>query len=88
MSSAQPVTTSAKPPPNCSEGGVWGKAPFVGTKTQATACLCCLILGPFALLVCCCPFDEKDAYCVNHMLYDAMGTQIGPKDEKFTPYRA
>lgn len=39
------------------------------------------------LCVLACPSDEKDAYCVNGRVYDAAGTYICPKDDKFTPTR-
>mmetsp|Transcript_7681 Transcript_7681/g.11260 ORF Transcript_7681/g.11260 Transcript_7681/m.11260 type:complete len:93 (-) Transcript_7681:184-462(-) len=73
-------------PPNCSDGGVWGTYTYVGNKTKMIAGLSCLCCGPFALLVCCCPQDEQDAYCTNYYLYDAAGNNLGPtKASNFIP---
>ena len=56
--------TTSNPPPGAPEGGVWGTVKYVGSSTQALACLGCLCFCLPGLCVLMCPMDEKDGYKV------------------------
>jgi hypothetical protein len=50
---------------------------YIGPQTQGAALvgfLCCCFPG---LLILLCPFDERDAYKVNGVVYDAGGSHVG-----------
>ena len=93
VSSTAPTTNTmvertSNPPRNCQDGGVWGKAKYVGEKTKAIACLGCLCLGCLGCCVLLCPQDEMDAYCVQGKVYNAGGEFLFNKDSNnFIPSR-
>ena len=60
----------------------------VGSQTKAAACIgfiCILIPG---LLILCFPWDERDAYKVDGVVYDAEGKRIGSAEKTKCSYLA
>lgn len=80
------ATGHAHAPPGVGEGGQWGKNNYIGSKTQAAACVGCLCFCLPGLCVLLCPMDERDAYKHEGKVYDASGHVIGPAgNTKFIP---
>jgi hypothetical protein len=62
---ASTKTDEIPSPPGVTPGGVWGKNKYIGTTTQAAACIGCLCFFLPGLCILLCPLDERDAYKVN-----------------------
>ena len=88
QAAAAPAAAASDSPPGVGSGGQWGTNKYVGSSTQAAACvgcLCCCLPGLCILL---CPMDERDAYKHEGKVYDASGTVIGPAtNTSFVPKR-
>ena len=79
------------PPKGVEPGGQWGKNKYIGTSTQALACVGCLCFCLPGLCVLACPIDERDVYKSKegNKIYDSSGEFLGhgkPKgDISFIP---
>jgi len=84
--SATIVQTAGRAAPNgVAEGGVWGTATSVGSKTCLVSILGCFFFWPLFFVICC-PFDKQTAYSVNRKVYDSHGRLLGPVGTiKFKP---
>jgi len=58
-------SASGSAPPGVPSGGVWGTNKYVGSTTQAAACVGCLCFCLPGLCILMCPLDERDAYKVD-----------------------
>ena len=75
---AAPSAAASDGPPGVESGGQWGTNSYVGSITQAAACVGCLCCCLPGLCILFCPMDERDAYKHGNKIYDAGGTVIGP----------
>jgi len=76
------------PPKGVESGGQWGTNKYVGSNTQALACVGCLCCCLPGLCVLMCPIDERDVYKTEgNKIYDAAGTPLGSGDISFVPKR-
>lgn len=80
--SSQTTPTTSYPPPGVADGGTWGSIKHSGGGTWALCAVisivgCMVTLFPCGVFAFCCPCDEKDAYLVNHKLYDHNGRYLG-----------
>ena len=67
------------PPKGVESGGQWGTNKYIGSNTQALACLGCLCFCLPGLCVLMCPIDERDVYKSKegNKIYDAAGQHLG-----------
>ena len=71
-------STARTSPPGVATGGQWGTNKYVGSNTQALACLGCLCFCLPGLCVLMCPVDDRDVYkSTDNNVYDAAGRCLG-----------
>lgn len=71
-------STARTAPPGVATGGQWGTNKYVGSNTQALACLGCLCFCLPGLCVLMCPVDDRDVYkSTDNNVYDAAGRCLG-----------
>jgi hypothetical protein len=59
---------------------------YIGARTWFRAIIGCLCFVYLGIFIVCCPIDNRDAYKVNDVIYDAKGNSIGAgSQEKFIP---
>lgn len=79
--------TTGGHPPGVEGGGQWGRINFIGEKTLCIGLLSCCFFWP-GLFICCCPIDERDAYCVDGRVYAQSGKYLGSGGAlNFRPHR-
>jgi hypothetical protein len=67
------------PPKGVESGGQWGTNKYIGSNTQALACVGCLCFCLPGLILLMCPIDERDVYKSKegNKIYDAAGQHLG-----------